>query len=469
MPLLEIPAEAAMARIRSGADTARWPGAGGRPERLEGAAEVACSPSFEIGPDDLIFTAGSCFARNIEFRLAEVGFVTPMYSHEIVRGLEALGEHVPFFNKYNVAVIRHELAWAAGEELETRELALLPSSDGQLVDALLNPRRKAGSPADQVRALRAYAEALYGRFAECRVVVITLGLAEIWRDRRSGLALNKTPPESLIRAEPDRFVLQVMDYGEILAELEAIHAVLSRHGHPDFRMLATVSPVPLMATFRDVDVLAANAYSKAVQRAALEAFVQARDNVDYFPSYETVTLSDRRLAFDEDNRHVLGPVVDRVVDRFLAAYAPKLDFEPSRRALVRSNSPGDAFERLLKAADGRMSDGRFAQGAEAYGRLIDEFGDHHDAIGATELRLRYGTCLIKSGRVPEGLAQFRLALAARDDHRASIFLKCADRLMQCGDPAAAAAALEVAISKGAKEGELAPRRAGLQAALDKVQ
>ena len=85
------------------------------------------------------------------------------------------------------------------------------------------------------------------------------------------------------------------DY-EILEELEAIHALLSAHCLPDFKMLATVSPVPLQATFRPEDVMTANAYSKAVQRAALEAFVLRHNNVDYFPSFETVTLTDRRKS-----------------------------------------------------------------------------------------------------------------------------------------------------------------------------
>ena len=453
-----------MARLRSDPATARWPGKGGTGHRLDGAVEVGGTPSFEIGPGDLIFTAGSCFARNIEFRLAEVGLQTPMYGPDVVGGLEALGEQPPFFNKYNVAVIRQEIAWAAGEETDAKPFALIPLTGGELFDGLLNPR-KVGARPDQARALRAYAEGLYRSVADCRIVVITLGMAEVWRDRRSGLALNKAPPGGLIEEDPERFVLEVMDYGDVLDDLEAIHGILSRRGHPDFKILITVSPVPLNATFRPIDVLAANAYSKAVQRAAVEAFVLAHGNVDYFASYETVTLSDRRLAFEIDNRHVQGAVVDRVVDRFLRSYTPWLAFEPSRRPIIRSGSPADDFNRCLKAADERMHQRRFAEAAEQYGEVIDRFGDRHEVIGATELRLRYGTCLAKAGHAGPALEQLRRALAAGDDNRAAIFLKCADRLIQCGDPAAAADALEVARSKGATEEQLSWRRSSLQTAI----
>ncbi|HEY5410972.1 MAG TPA: GSCFA domain-containing protein [Caulobacteraceae bacterium] len=463
MPLLEIAAKAAMARLRSDPRTARWPGEGVSAGRFDGAAEVAFRPSFEIDPSDLIFTAGSCFARNIEFRLEEVGFRTPAYSHEVVCALEALGESPPFLNKYNVAVMRQELAWAAGEETGSKARALIPLPDGNVLDGLLNPRDKGGSLIEQARALRSYVEGLFCRFVECRVVVMTLGVAEVWRDRRSGLPLNKAPPANLIEADPDRFVLEVMAHQDVLAELEAIHGLLSRHGRPDVRMLITVSPVPLNATFRPVDVFTANAYSKAVQRAAAEAFALAHDNVDYFPSYEMVTLSDRRLAFDKDNRHVQRAMVDRIVDRFLRAYAPGLDFETSRRPLIRSSSPADLFDGLLQAADERMLARRFAEAAELYGQAIERFGDSSDVIGETELRLRHGTCLAKSGRLAPALAQLRLALAAGDDNRPAILLKCADRLIQCGDPAAAAQAIARAAANGAQQPDLAVRRAKLAA------
>jgi len=75
-------------------------------------------------------------------------------------------------------------------------------------------------------------------------------------------------------------------------------------------MLVTVSPVPLLSTFRDVDVLVANTYSKSVQRAAIDEFIADADGVDYFPSYEFVMLSNPTIAWSRgDYRHVNADLV----------------------------------------------------------------------------------------------------------------------------------------------------------------
>ena len=69
-------------------------------------------------------------------------------------------------------------------------------------------------------------------------------------------------------------------------------------------MLISVSPVPLKnVTFTGQDALTANTYSKSALRAASEEFVAGHEDVDYFPSYKIVTLTDRSAAFVEDNMH----------------------------------------------------------------------------------------------------------------------------------------------------------------------
>jgi tetratricopeptide (TPR) repeat protein len=159
------------------------------------------------------------------------------------------------------------------------------------------------------------------RAKEARVFVMTLGLAEAWYDTQSGLYLNAVPPTVAREAYPDRFEFHLLDYGQILENLELIHGLLTRHGRPDFRMLLTVSPVAMNTTFTGGDVLVANSYSKAVQRAAAEAFVRSHDNVDYFPSFESVMLSDRRRAWREDQAHASDEIVRLNVLRMIEAYA----------------------------------------------------------------------------------------------------------------------------------------------------
>jgi len=153
------------------------------------------------------------------------------------------------------------------------------------------------------------------------VFIMTLGLIECWFDTQSRLYLNGAPPLSACRRYPGRFEFRVLDYDEVLNYLEEIWTLVKENGKPGIKMLLTVSPVALLSTFRDQDVLVANAYSKAVQRAAAERFATLHDDVDYFPSFETVALTDPKIAWKpKDYRHVTPHLVRRIMAQVMKSY-----------------------------------------------------------------------------------------------------------------------------------------------------
>ena len=78
--------------------------------------------------------------------------------------------------------------------------------------------------------------------------------------------------------------------------------------------------VPLERTFTPSDVAVANSYSKSVLRAAVEPFVAGRDHIEYFPSYESVLLTDRSIAFVDDQVHIDVALVRFNVDRMINRY-----------------------------------------------------------------------------------------------------------------------------------------------------
>jgi hypothetical protein len=74
-------------------------------------------------------------------------------------------------------------------------------------------------------------------------------------------------------------------------------------------------------TYTSNDVMVANTYSKSVLRAAVEEAINTFPNVFYYPSYETVILSQRDLAWENDMMHVQPKMVKKIVSRMIAKYA----------------------------------------------------------------------------------------------------------------------------------------------------
>ncbi|MFD1951728.1 GSCFA domain-containing protein [Sphingomonas arantia] len=75
--------------------------------------------------------------------------------------------------------------------------------------------------------------------------------------------------------------------------------------NPGIRVVLTVSPVPLIATYEPRSVLVSTSYSKAVLRVAADEALRRFDWVDYFPSYEIITGSfSGGLYYEDDHREV---------------------------------------------------------------------------------------------------------------------------------------------------------------------
>jgi hypothetical protein len=156
-------------------------------------------------------------------------------------------------------------------------------------------------------------------------------LAEAWRDVQTDVFVNCTPlavtytlkpsaAPTLFTPEPERYEFHLTNFAENWANLEAIYALLSRYGHPDFHIVVTVSPVPLMNTFSTMDIVVANTWAKSLLRAVAQEWAAAHSNVDYFPSYEIVQNSDRAATWEADLRHVTGAAVRHIMDLFVRKY-----------------------------------------------------------------------------------------------------------------------------------------------------
>jgi hypothetical protein len=104
--------------------------------------------------------------------------------------------------------------------------------------------------------------------------------------------------------------------GETVSELLAFADAL-RSVNEKVRILLTVSPVPLVATYENRHVLVSTIASKSILRAAADEVCRARDFFHYFPSYEIIAGHPSKGAFFEsDNRSVTSEGVRHVMALF---------------------------------------------------------------------------------------------------------------------------------------------------------
>jgi hypothetical protein len=281
----------------------------------------AIRPGFKLRPDDKFFAIGSCFARGLEqallTRKVEVLSVAPEFAalQTINKQVSGLG----FTNKYNAFSIYNELHWALDPDAQFPRESIVDLGNGFSVDPHITPTLPLAN-AEETWRRRELIQMVNRRAAHCRVIIVTLGLIEVWRDTLTDTFLNSTPPFDALRLDPERYEFHVTDFSQNLASLERIHSLFARFGHPDVQIVVTVSPVPLMATFSDQDIVLANTYSKSLLRTVAQHWAAAHENVHYFPSYEIVQNSDRAQTWAEDLRHVKGAVVNHIMRIFLENY-----------------------------------------------------------------------------------------------------------------------------------------------------
>ena len=279
-------------------------------------------PKFKLRRDDKFYAIGSCFARGLENSLAGHKIAVESAAPEFAKLQSANKEErsgLGFINKYNTYSILNELRWALDPDSEFPRDSIVPLTDTTWYDPHTTPTLNFVG-LDETLERRTLLQAVTKRIQSCRAIIITLGLAEVWRDVQADVFVNCTPIPSLFKTQPGRYEFHLTNFAQNRANLEAIYALLSQFGHPDFHVIITVSPVPLMNTFSTMDIVIANTWAKSLLRAVAQEWADAHPNVDYFPSYEIVQNSDRAAAWERDLRHVKGAGAQHIMELFLQKY-----------------------------------------------------------------------------------------------------------------------------------------------------
>ncbi|PYJ17348.1 MAG: hypothetical protein DME96_06290 [Verrucomicrobia bacterium] len=114
---------------------------------------------------------------------------------------------------------------------------------------------------------------------------------------------------------------------EDLVNLEAVHALLTRFGHPDVQFVVNGFARATDGDFFSRRYLLANTYSKSLLRTVAQQWTAIHQNVHYFPSCEIVLNPDRAARFAA-HKHVC----ELAFKRFVAA---ALSRERVNRALIQ--------------------------------------------------------------------------------------------------------------------------------------
>jgi hypothetical protein len=154
------------------------------------------------------------------------------------------------------------------------------------------------------------------------VFIFTMGLTEAWVSVDDGTAYPVAPGVSGGIYEPARYSFRNLTYPEVLEDMEDF-IQLVRGLNPVIKIILTVSPVPLMATATNENVVAASVYSKSVLRSVAGYLNTRYKFIDYFPSYEIIGSHIMRgQFFNPDGRTVSVVGVEHVMKQFFSEHVP---------------------------------------------------------------------------------------------------------------------------------------------------
>lgn len=283
-------------------------------------------PKFTLTREDRIATAGSCFAQHISKRLGALGFnyFVPEAGEGLSEDARARGQYGVFSARYGNLYTVHQLNQLFREAMqgEHKHEIAWQRKDGRFVD----PYRPSvapegyGSPEEVETAREEHLGHVRRVFTEADIFVFTLGLTEAWRSKADGAVFPLAPGVAGGAFDEARHEFHNFDIDETRKELGAFLDGL-KGVNPGVRVLLTVSPVPLIATYEDRHVLVSTTYSKSVLRVAAQAACDGSDWVDYFPSYEIITGSPTAgMYYEEDSREVNSIGVAHAMRSFVGAY-----------------------------------------------------------------------------------------------------------------------------------------------------
>ena len=276
-----------------------------------------------------IATAGSCFAQHIgrELRKQNFNYV------DVEPAPDFLKEEYWLAYGYGMYSARYGNVYTSRQLLQLAQRALgefIPDASSWIKgDGFVDPFRPTIEP-EPLRSIdeviehrKHHLKAVANLFEEIDVFIFTLGLTETWVSVADGTAFPIVPGTSGGgEYDPVKYKLVNLSYVQVIKDMESFFSRMHQI-NSEMKFILTVSPVPLMATATQQQVLVATIYSKSVLRAVAGYLSEKLPFVDYFPSFEIISSHVMRGQFyNPDMRTVSHYGVEHVMNQFFTAHLP---------------------------------------------------------------------------------------------------------------------------------------------------
>src|SRR5689334_14437734 len=214
------------------------------------AVNLGSEPKF-LTKATRFFTMGSCFARNLAMSLSQSGYA----AHHM-----EISEYIntTFANRVFVD-------WLRGAEI-----------DPAIRDRITELLPKAWSKENTLEVIKS-----------SDVFILTLGVAAAFFDRSTGAFVLPRPSALNSRALAEKYQFRTTSVQENVDNV--LHLIeFIRRISPEIRIVVTVSPVPLLASFEHESAVQADCLSKSTMRLVAHEVVNNSNlaNILYWPSFE---------------------------------------------------------------------------------------------------------------------------------------------------------------------------------------
>ncbi|WP_417460638.1 GSCFA domain-containing protein [Kordiimonas sp.] len=285
------------------------------------AIEYDPAPKFRFDIEkDIFATAGSCFAQHFARELVRRGgqYLVAERAHPLVARFDH-GYGV-FSARYGNIYTTRQLYDLLSQATEQRETIydIGRRKDGKFVDLL----RPGAVPRGFCSVVEAKADRIYhlskviSAIQAASVFVFTLGLTEVWENTVRDYVYPLCPGTLAGNFDSQKHQFANHSFQQVETYLQKSLEILWSI-NPRLKVLLTVSPVMLVATYEARGAVQSSIASKSILRAVADASVRANQSVDYFPSYEIIVGSQASGKFFRDGaRDVADAGVNCVMDYF---------------------------------------------------------------------------------------------------------------------------------------------------------